>query len=162
MVKKLLLSLLACTLPTAESRGIEAELVLGQPSDPAAYKDQCPSFRCNDVENEGQSETRYLSQQVYCHKSDFASPLTVLLKDCQKEGDMYCNGPLNRCMLDPYAKFSERLPGNRCEFGYECLSRSCQDGVCKAGQDEGDTAECSAHADCNPGFYCRNDVCTPQ
>ena len=125
MVKKLILSLLVCTLPMTESKPIDSLMLLEQPSDPSDYKDQCPSFRCNDIELEGQSETRYLSQQVYCHKSDFASPLNVLLKDCQKEGDMYCNGSLNRCMLDPYTKFSERLPGNRCEFGYECLSRSC-------------------------------------
>ena len=136
MVKKLILSGLVGLLTPATSAPIEADALLGQSSDPSDYRDRCPTFRCNDLEAESRSESRYLSQQVYCFKSDFAEPLAVLLKDCQGEGGMYCSGSLNRCMADPYQKLARRLPGSRCEFPSECLSRFCQDHVCMVVPDE--------------------------
>ena len=108
---------------------IDTDQVLKQSSNPYDYKDQCPTFKCNDLEHERNSYTLYLDQQIYCYKSDFASPLDVYLKDCKQE-DKYCSGSLNRCMADPYKKQGSRLPGNLCEFNRECLSNNCEEGRC--------------------------------
>ena len=53
---------------------------------PELYKDECPRFKCNDVETEKLSYSRYLNDQVFCFKSDFEDPLSVYLKDCSKVG----------------------------------------------------------------------------
>ena len=71
-------------------------------ADPQDYFDQCPKFICTDNKDQLQAEkesfSRYLSEQVFCFKSDFAEPLNVYLKDCNSNyGDregakMYCHG----------------------------------------------------------------------
>lgn len=44
---------------------------------------------CNDVVTEKESVSRYLSEQVYCFKSDFADPLSVYVKNCDAEEEKY-------------------------------------------------------------------------
>lgn len=131
---------------------------------------------CNDVDSEKLSFSRYLSEQVFCFKSDFADPLSVYLKDCSqvafesgvtydvygrpfKEGSdriQFCHGELNRCMSDPFIQVSGRLPGSQCSVSYHCLSEQCSsgtDGVCLGSELN---QNCSIHQDCSSGNYCSN------
>ena len=152
-------------------------------ADPHDYKDRCPRFMCNDIESEKESFSRYLSEQVFCFKSDFYEPLDVHLKDCSRVGyqpghaydvfgnpfregqdrTQFCHGKLNRCMADPYAKMSDRLPGDMCEVNYQCSSQYCniEKRVCEVipindESRESDSPPCASHEDCNPGLYCES------
>ncbi len=60
-----------------------------------------------------------------CYKSDHLQENfgIVHLKSCP-EGKM-CHGKLNRCMYDPFATFEGKLPGQECNYNYQCLSNSC-------------------------------------
>ena len=151
------------------------------------YKDQCPKFACNDSGDEKQSRWRYLSDQVYCFKSDFRDPLSVHFKNCAKvaheEGNWYdvfgnpyrndsdrnlfCHGELNRCMSDPFVKFSDRLLGSACSASYQCGSKHCSsEGICTRQTNISDftaTGElkCASHIDCDKGHYCSTLLSKP-
>jgi len=135
-----------------EASALQGPIPLEHSDQTQLYKDLCPKFSCNDKEEERKSFSRYLSDQVYCFKSDFADPLSVYLKDCEqfakeagkqydvfgqpfrKDSDrkLFCHGQLNRCMADPYVKFSERLLGSKCNASYQCLSGYCSaEGLCE-------------------------------
>ena len=163
MVKILALSALLLSL--AAGTIIDYEAIIEQSSDPVDYKDQCPRFICNDAEEEKQSESRYLSQQVYCFKADFANPLNVYIKNCAEESGEYCSGSLNRCVADPYRQIADRLNGNQCVKNNECRSNFCSEGVCQKDLAEFEAQEgsqCESHEDCNPNFHCSQSGCRPQ
>jgi hypothetical protein len=90
-----------------------------------------------------------------CYKGDQLQENsgTVHLKQCQ--GGQMCNGKLNRCMADPYQQFEGKLPGQHCEFNYQCASGSCilegLNYVC-SGVTEG--ASCSKDSECAVGLFC--------
>ena len=71
------------------SFALQSERRLHLTDKPELYKDKCPRFRCNDVKSERLSVSRYLSDQVFCFKSDFEDPLNVYLKDCNNEEAQY-------------------------------------------------------------------------
>ena len=143
------------------------------------YKDECPRFICNDKETEKQSFSRYLSDQVFCYKSDFEDPLNVYLKDCSNvayqpgneydvfgnpflkgsDRTQFCHGELNRCMLDPYVKVTDRLLGSACQVNYHCLSGFCNQEIGKCDIDKDskeDSNRCESHENCQPGYFCNS------
>lgn len=79
-----------------------------------------------------------------------------------------CHGKLNRCMYDPFNAFEGKLPGQSCEYGYQCLSKICepkhfgQDGdefvplIC-AGAEAG--TQCQADSECGQGLFCDSKEC---
>lgn len=90
-----------------------------------------------------------------------------------------CHGKLNRCMNDPYNVFEGKLPGQTCDFNYQCLSGACVSSVGGAnidtsnfgdfessyvcsGLSEGDVCKSDNH--CGTGFYCDSTTskCTQQ
>ena len=56
----------------------------------------------------------------YCYKADLEDSMFVHLKKCEK--GKFCHGKLNRCKEDPFNAYEGKLPGNICEFNFECSS----------------------------------------
>ena len=125
---------------------------------------QCPIFKC--------SPDNRLDGMDLCFKSDLIEPRFIHLKKCS-DGKM-CHGKINRCMDDPYNVFEGKLPGQLCEFDFQCLSKKCAlpksngdlpnleaRGVC-SGQLE--KKSCSSDSQCDTGLYCSTDsqVCEKQ
>ena len=120
---------------------LQSERRLHLTDKPELYKDKCPRFMCNDITTEKESVSRYLSEQVFCFKSDFEDPLNVYVKDCNADDakydvygnkfeggiqpKLYCHGLLNRCMADPFTQVTERLAGSECTQDYHCKSLHC-------------------------------------
>jgi hypothetical protein len=71
-----------------------------------------------------------MDDQVFCYRNDVSNPFEFKLKMCPD--GQFCNGGLNRCAMDPYAKVVNRNPGNTCTQHYECRSKHCsmEKGVC--------------------------------
>lgn len=88
MMKKHSIVILAALLQQC-ARALQSERSLHLTDKPELYKDECPKFMCNDVVTEKESVSRYLSEQVFCYKSDFADPLSVHIKDCNAEEAKY-------------------------------------------------------------------------
>ena len=55
-------ALIAAAVPFSMQTTIDPDQVLKQSSNPYDYKDQCPTFKCNDIEQERNSYTLYLDQ----------------------------------------------------------------------------------------------------
>jgi Dickkopf N-terminal cysteine-rich region len=86
------------------------------------------------------------------------------LKQC-KDG-MMCHGKLNRCLPDPYNIFEGKLPGEACEYNYQCLSNKCSQlsylqspidydetpiSVCEGLKEK---SECKSDSECGTGLFC--------
>ena len=80
---------LAAVVFISGSFALQSERRLHLTDKPELYKDKCPRFMCNDISTERLSVSRYLSDQVFCFKSDFEDPLNVYLKDCNSEEAQY-------------------------------------------------------------------------
>jgi hypothetical protein len=91
-----------------------------------------------------------------CYKPDHLQENLgiVHLKRCPP--GKQCNGKLNRCMSDPYNMYEGKLPGQHCEYSYQCASGSCRQSTC-AGNPE--TAQCATDLDCSAGLYCDSSRC---
>lgn len=74
-----------------------------------------------------------------------------------------CHGKLNRCMYDPFATFEGKLPGQECNYNYQCLSNSCSMRINDetfACEGLKENEQCTKDAECGTGLFCEQ-VCKP-
>lgn len=108
---------------------------------------QCPIFTC-DLGN--------VLPNNQCSK--FTSPNEYLLRPCTQ--DLECPGSLgtnSSCVSNQV--ITERFPGDICSLDLECLSGSCDQGICQ-GQSLNEL--CSIFNGCLPGYFCNSGVCVGQ
>ncbi|CDW74703.1 UNKNOWN [Stylonychia lemnae] len=97
-----------------------------------------------------------------CYKQDILNKGTILMKKCPI--GQYCHEKLNRCMSDPFKSYQGKLPGESCNYNYQCLSQNCQPdfkldiSACN-GIQVGET--CKLNFDCGVGLFCNktSNIC---
>ena len=101
---------------------------------PEDISTMCPKFQCFPER---------FKDFVQCQHQDITNPLFMKLRNCNEmtymrhsdffgnlpkpENKLFCHQKLNRCMEDPYVKFIDKLPGDKCWNNFECKSQRCEE-----------------------------------